>query len=173
MLEICLTQCTLPRVDRRQSVSFHVFSMTAELSTRPRGMPSSFPHSLPVPAGVSSLGSPPEPFQNHWLESPFQLFAPMAACACLSVTLTLLRMAYLTGVSAPGVLAYIRAESLLCSPVWASRMTCTNEWLRTFLFVFLFFFFVLFLDLLLFLFVVKGKGLKEGGIKRPGKWLSH
>ena len=133
MLEICLTQCTLPRVDRRQSVSFHVFSMTAELSTRPRGMPSSFPHSLPVPAGVSSLGSPPEPFQNHWLESPFQLFAPMAACACLSVTLTLLRMAYLTGVSAPGVLAYIRAESLLCSPVWASRMTCTNEWLRTFL----------------------------------------
>jgi hypothetical protein len=59
----------------------------------------------------------------------------MAACACLSVTLTLLRMAYLTGVSAPGVLAYIRAESLLCSPVWASRMTCTNEWLRTFLFV--------------------------------------
>lgn len=71
----------------------------------PQGLPSSSPHS-PHVTPDSHLQAPPQPFPRHWLESLLllQLFAPLAGCAC-------------SFCQAPLLLVYIRAETVLCSPV--------------------------------------------------------
>lgn len=86
----------------------------------------SFPHTLghafifpsfsPGPCRVSSPGFPLSPSGSTGWSHPSSCLLPWQPVPALSVTLTLLGMAYPTGVSAPGLLAYSRAESLLCSP---------------------------------------------------------